>query len=53
MALLLGAATALAIGWARPAPWLLATLLDLILIAIWCFAFARTLQTRQEVPAPD
>ena len=42
VALLLGAAAALAIGWARPAPWLLATLLDLILVAIWSFAFARS-----------
>jgi uncharacterized membrane protein YfcA len=53
VALLLGAAAALAIGSARPAPWLLATLLNLILIAIWSFAFARTLRTRQEVPEPD
>ena len=53
VALLLGAAAALAIGSARPAPWLLATLLDLILIAIWSFAFARTLRTRRDVPEPD
>ena len=46
MALPLGAAAALAIGWARPAPWLLATLLDAILIAIWTYAFALTLRTR-------
>jgi low temperature requirement protein LtrA len=52
VALLLGAAAALAIGWALPAPWLLATLLDLILIAIWCFAFARTLRTTRTDPAP-
>ncbi|MET0512615.1 MAG: low temperature requirement protein A [Thermoleophilaceae bacterium] len=52
VALLLGAAAALAIGWARPAPWLLATLLDLILIAIWSFAFARTLQTTRDAPEP-
>jgi low temperature requirement protein LtrA len=44
-ALLLGAVAALAIGWARPAPWLLATSLDLILIAIWSLAFVRTLRT--------
>jgi low temperature requirement protein LtrA len=43
--LLLGAVAALAIGWARPAPWLLATSLDLILIAVWSFAFVRTLRT--------
>jgi len=53
VALLLGAVAALAIGSVRPAPWLLATLLNLILIAIWSFAFARTLQTGQEVPEPD
>ncbi len=53
VALLLGAVAALAIGWARPAPWLLAALLDLILIAIWSFAFARTLRTRRDVPEPD
>ena len=46
MALLLGAAAALAVGWARPAPWLLAMLLDLILAAIWFFAFARALRIR-------
>jgi hypothetical protein len=45
LALLLGAVAALAIGWARPAPWLLATLLDLVLIAIWSFAFVRTVRT--------
>jgi hypothetical protein len=45
LALPLGAAAALAIGWARPAPWLLAALLDLVLIAIWSFAFARTVRT--------
>jgi len=50
--LLLGGAGALAIGWARPAPWLLATLLDLILIAIWSFAFVRTLRTTRTAPEP-
>ena len=50
VALLLGAAAALAIGWARPAPWLLATLLALILVAIWSFAFARTLRTTAPEP---
>jgi low temperature requirement protein LtrA len=45
LALLLGAVAALAIGWARPAPWLLATLLDVVLIAIWSFAFVRTVRT--------
>ena len=49
---MLGAAAALAIGWARPAPWLLATLLNLILIAIWSFAFVRTLRTTPTAPEP-
>jgi low temperature requirement protein LtrA len=52
VAMLLGAVAALAIGWARPAPWLLATLLDLVLIAIWSFAFARSLRTTKAVPEP-
>lgn len=52
VALLLGAAAAVAIGWARPAPWLLATVLDLILIAIWSFAFARSLRTTRTTPEP-
>ena len=53
VALLFGAAAALAIGSARPAPWLLATLLDLILIAIWSCAFARSLRTTRGAPKPD
>jgi low temperature requirement protein LtrA len=52
MALLLGAVAALAIGWARPTPWLLATLLNLILIAIWSFAFARSLRTPRAAAEP-
>ena len=52
VALLLGAAAALAIGWARPAPWLLATLLDVILIVIWIYAFARSLRTMRVTPEP-
>jgi len=52
VALLLGAAAALAIGWARPAPWLLAMLLDLTLVAIWSFAFARSLRTTRTAPEP-
>jgi low temperature requirement protein LtrA len=38
------AAAALAIGWARPAPWLLALLLVVILMALWGFAVSRFLQ---------
>jgi low temperature requirement protein LtrA len=52
VAMLLGAVAALAIGWARPVPWLLATMLDLVLIAIWSFAFARSLRTPKAAPEP-
>ena len=52
VALVLGATAAVAIGWARPAPWLLAMLLDLILIAIWSFAFVRALRTTPDAPKP-
>ncbi len=53
VALVVGAAAALAIGWARPAPWLLATLLALVLVATWSFAFARTLRTTGDAPESD
>jgi hypothetical protein len=35
------------------APRPLAVLLDLILIAIWCFAFVRSLRTTRTEPEPD
>jgi hypothetical protein len=35
-----------------PAPWLLAAVLNLILIAIWCFAFVRSLRTTRTEPEP-
>ena len=38
------AVTALAVGWARPAPWLLALLLVVILSVLWVFAVSRFLQ---------
>jgi hypothetical protein len=38
------AVTALAIGWAQPAPWLLALLLVVILSVLWIFAVSRFLQ---------
>jgi low temperature requirement protein LtrA len=38
------AATALAVGWIRPAPWLLALLLVLVLSLLWLFAITRFLQ---------
>ena len=43
VALAIGAAAALVVGWARPAPWLLALLLLGILTALWCFAVSRFL----------
>jgi low temperature requirement protein LtrA len=36
-----GAAAALVVGWARPAPWLLGLLLIVILAALWLFAMGR------------
>jgi low temperature requirement protein LtrA len=36
--------TALAVGWTRPAPWLLALLLVVILSVLWIFAVSRFLQ---------
>jgi len=38
------AVTALAVGWARPTPWLLALLLVVILSVLWVFAVSRFLQ---------
>ncbi|MFB8760661.1 low temperature requirement protein A [Streptomyces nigra] len=37
------AAGALVVGWARPAPWLLALILLLLLFVTWVFAFVRWL----------
>ena len=39
-----GAAAALVVGWLRPAPWLLALLLVVILSAVWSFAVSRFLR---------
>lgn len=44
LALGAGAAAALAVGWARPAPWLLALLLGAILSVLWFFAVSRFLR---------
>jgi low temperature requirement protein LtrA len=44
LALAAGAAAALLVGWARPAPWLLALLLVAILSVIWFFAVSRFLR---------
>jgi low temperature requirement protein LtrA len=44
LALCGGAATALLVGWLRPAPWLLVLLLVGILSAIWFFAVSRFLR---------
>ncbi|MBJ6630379.1 low temperature requirement protein A [Streptomyces sp. I5] len=42
-ALVTAAVAALALGWVRPAPWLLALMLLLLLFATWVFAFVRWL----------
>ena len=39
-----GAVAALVVGWARPAPWLLALLLVAILTVLWFFAVSRFLR---------
>ena len=39
------AAAALVVGWARPAPWLLALLMVAILAALWLFTVARFMTT--------
>jgi low temperature requirement protein LtrA len=44
LALAGGAATALIVGWLRPAPWLLGLLLVAILSAVWFFAVNRFLR---------
>jgi hypothetical protein len=38
IAMVAGAVVSLAIGWARPAPWLLALLLVLVLVVVWAIA---------------
>ena len=43
-ALVLGAAVAMLAGWLAPAPWLLATLLVVILTALWFFVVARMIR---------
>ena len=44
LAMCAGAGAAVAVGWARPAPWLLALLLVAILSVIWFFAVTRFLR---------
>ena len=39
-----GAAATLVIGWARPAPWLFALLLVVLLSVLWLFAVTRFLR---------
>jgi low temperature requirement protein LtrA len=51
-----GAGAALIAGWARPAPWLLASLLVAVLSVIWFFAVARFLRADawgDESPDPE
>jgi low temperature requirement protein LtrA len=44
LALSAGAVAALAVGWVRPAPWLLALLVVAVLSAVWFFAVSRFLR---------
>lgn len=44
LAMVGAAAAALAIGWLRPAPWLLALLIVTILLTLWFFAVSRFLR---------
>ncbi len=56
MALAAGAAAALVVGWARPAPWLLALLLVAILSVVWSFAVSRFLRLDawgEDQPSPQ
>ena len=55
-AMLVGAGAALASGWLRPAPWLLAVLLVAVLSALWFFAVNRFIHAGawgQEEPTTD
>jgi hypothetical protein len=44
LALVAGAAAAIVVGWMRPAPWLLALLLGMVLSTLWFFAVSRFLR---------
>ncbi|HET8915807.1 MAG TPA: low temperature requirement protein A [Propionibacteriaceae bacterium] len=44
LAMLAGSLVTLGVGWARPAPWLFALLLVLMLSVLWCFAVSRFLR---------
>ena len=54
MAIAVGAAAALVVAWLRPAPWLFALLLDVILSVLWVFAAYRLLGADAwgEAPTP-
>ena len=41
----IGACAAVVVGWSRPAPWLLALLLVVILSSLWFFAVSRFLRS--------
>ena len=45
-----GAGAAIAIGWLRPAPWLLALLLVAVLSVLWSFAVNRFLHADAWAP---
>jgi high-affinity K+ transport system ATPase subunit B len=49
VALAVGAAVAIVVGWLRPPPWLLAALLVAVLSAIWLIAVDRWLRVRDSI----
>jgi low temperature requirement protein LtrA len=51
LAMAVGAVVALAVGWLRPAPWLLALLLVAVLTGVWLIAVDRWLRVRDQVLA--
>jgi low temperature requirement protein LtrA len=52
LVLAIGAVAALAVGWVRPAPWLLALLLVVVLSVLWVFAVLRFLSADAWGDAP-
>jgi len=53
VAMAFGAAAALAVGWLRPTPWLLALALVAVLVLVWLVAVDRWLRVRDTVLAAD
>lgn len=47
------AAAAMMLGWLRPAPWILALLLGLILLVLWFFAVLKFIRGGAWPPAKE